>query len=120
MRTEQVHKLERLRGERSNDEVEKTLRALTSAASSYEGNLMEFAIACARARCTVGEISDALERPWGRYTPSFSTSGGAYYDEYGQGAEEIEQTITMAKDFEEAHGRRPRVSAGRRGVGGSL
>lgn len=64
--TAQVEKLQRLRAERDGAAVEAALRALTAAATSGEGNLMELAIDAARARATVGEISDALERPWGR------------------------------------------------------
>lgn len=115
VRAAQVAKLDRLRAERSPEAVSAALRALEAAASSGEGNLMELAIEAARARCSVGEISDALERPWGRYTPTFSTSGAAYYDEYGHGADEIEQTVTAAASFEEVHGRRPRILVAKMG-----
>jgi len=118
VRAAQVAKLDRLRAERSPEAVSAALRALEAAASSGEGNLMELAIEAARARCSVGEISDALERPWGRYTPTFSTSGAAYYDEYGHGADEIEQTVTAAASFEEAHGRRPRILVAKMGQDG--
>jgi hypothetical protein len=69
VREAQIAKLNQLRAERSPDAVEAALRALTTAATSGEGNLMALAIDAARARCTVGEISEALERPWGRYAP---------------------------------------------------
>lgn len=109
VREAQLAKLERLKAERSAEAANAALRALESAASSGEGNLLALAVDAARARCTVGEISEALERPWGRYVPSFSTGGGAYLDEYGQHADEIEQTIAKAVEFEKIFGRRPRV-----------
>ena len=46
---------------------------------------------------------------WGRYTPDFSLSGGAYFDEYGHSADEILQTVALADEFEASHGRRPRI-----------
>ena len=76
VRASQVAKLERLKRERDPEKADAALRALTTAASSYDGNLLDLAIRAAKACCTVGEISDALERPWGRYTPDFSISGG--------------------------------------------
>jgi len=102
--------------------VEAALRALTDSASAADssggGNLMGLAIEAARAKCTVGEISDALERQWGRYTPSFSLAGGAYVDEYGRNHEEIDATIAAAHAFEAAHGRRPRILVAKMGQDG--
>jgi len=118
VRAAQMAKLEQLRAGRSEEGATSALRALEAAAVSGEGNLMDLAIQAARARCTVGEISDALERPWGRYTPSFSTSGAAYYDEYGHGADEIEQTVAAAAAFEQTHGRRPRILVAKMGQDG--
>ena len=109
VRQEQVNKLAKLRGERNEAAAQAALKKLETCASSYEGNLMGFAIEAARARCSVGEISDALERVWGRYTPDFSLSGGAYFDEYGHSADEIQQTVALANEFEASHGRRPRI-----------
>jgi len=79
---------------------------------------MGLAIDAARAKCTVGEISDALEKQWGRYTPSFSTAGGAYVDEYGRDNDEIETTVAAAADFEASHGRRPRILVAKMGQDG--
>ena len=69
MTARQVEKLKRLRAERDDAAVAASLRALTAAASSGEGNLLELAVSAARARATVGEISDALEKQWGRCAP---------------------------------------------------
>uniref|UniRef100_A0A7S3AE50 B12-binding domain-containing protein n=1 Tax=Haptolina ericina TaxID=156174 RepID=A0A7S3AE50_9EUKA len=116
--TEQLTKLARLRAERDDASVAAALRALTDAAGSGEGNLMALAIEAARAKCTVGEISDALEKQWGRYTPSFSMASGSYVDEYGRSSDEIDQTVTAAAEFEEAHGRRPRILVAKMGQDG--
>jgi len=118
VREAQVAKLNRLKAERSPDATHAALRALEIAATSGEGNLLGLAVDAARARCTVGEISEALERPWGRYVPSFSTGGGAYLDEYGQHADEIEQTVAQAVDFEKQFGRRPRILVAKMGQDG--
>ena len=118
VRAAQVAKLERLRAGRDEAVAAAAVRALTAAASSGEGNLMELAIVAARAQCTVGEISDALERPWGRYTPTFTPSGGAYADEYGFEHEEISATMSAASAFEEEHGRRPRILVAKMGQDG--
>ena len=66
----------------------------------------------------MGEISDSLERVWGRYTPDFSLSGGAYFDEYGHSADEIQQTVSAANNFEVTHGRRPRILVAKMGQDG--
>lgn len=118
VRLQQVDKLARLRGGRDEVAAKAALRALEACASSYEGSLMGLAIEAARARCSVGEISDALERVWGRYTPDFALSGGAYFDEYGHSADEIQQTVSAANNFEVAHGRRPRILVAKMGQDG--
>ena len=117
-RETQLAKLERLRAQRDGAQVDAALRALTAAAGSGEGNVMALAIDAARARCTVGEISDALERQWGRYTPSVSLGSGAYYNEYGEASDEIRQTVEAAAAFESAHGRRPRILVAKMGQDG--
>jgi methylmalonyl-CoA mutase len=118
VRLQQVDKLARLRGGRDEVAAKAALRALEACASSYEGSLMGLAIEAARARCSVGEISDALERVWGRYTPDFALSGGAYFDEYGHSADEIQQTVSAANNFEVTHGRRPRILVAKMGQDG--
>jgi len=118
----QLAKLETLRASRDETRVTATLRALTDSASAWDssegGNLMGLAIEAARAKATVGEISDALERQWGRYTPSFHLSSGAYVDEYGRDTDEIDSTVALATDFETQHGRRPRILVAKMGQDG--
>jgi methylmalonyl-CoA mutase len=75
-------------------------------------------VEAARERCTVGEISDALERQYGRYVPSHSVASGAYMSEFGQSAAEIEATVAEAARFAERHGRRPRILVAKMGQDG--
>jgi methylmalonyl-CoA mutase len=118
VREEQVAKLMKLRASRDEGVASAALRALTAAAASGEGNLLDLSIAAAHARCSVGEISDALERPWGRYTPTFTTGGSAYADEYGPETEEIAAIARDAAAFEESFGRRPRILVAKMGQDG--
>jgi len=118
VRAAQVAKLERLRATRDEAAAQAALRALTAAAASGEGNLMAIAISAAHASCTVGEISDALERPWGRYTPTVALNGAAYADEFGSHSDEIAAILREAEAFEAAHGRRPRILVAKMGQDG--
>ena len=118
VRAAQVARLAQLRASRDGDEVARCLRQLTAAAASYEGNLLELSIAAARARCTVGEISAALEQQWGRFRPAHGVASGVYLSEFGSGTPEIEQTVARAAAFEETHGRRPRILVAKMGQDG--
>src|SRR5262249_28745049 len=82
VRAEQLAKLEQLRADRDPAAVETTLAALSDAATG-SGNLLELAINAARAKATVGEISDALEKVWGRHQAEIRTIAGVYRDEVG-------------------------------------
>ena len=68
--------------------------SLTAAAKSGEGNLLDLAIQASRARCTVGEITSALEKIWPRYLPPTRMVSGAYKNEYGE-FDEITQTLRV-------------------------
>jgi methylmalonyl-CoA mutase len=121
VRTEQLAKLAQLRAERDDAEVSAALENLSRAAASTEGglenNLLALAIDAARAKATVGEISDALEKVYGRHQAEIRTLSGVYRDEAGSS-----QNITTASDlvarFEEADGRRPRVLVAKMGQDG--
>ncbi|ADG78717.1 methylmalonyl-CoA mutase OS=Tsukamurella paurometabola (strain ATCC 8368 / DSM / CCUG 35730/ CIP 100753 / JCM 10117 / KCTC 9821 / NBRC 16120 / NCIMB 702349/ NCTC 13040) OX=521096 GN=Tpau_2105 PE=3 SV=1 [Tsukamurella paurometabola] len=121
VRAEQLAKLEQLRAERNDAEVSAALANLSRAAGSSEGglenNLLALAIDAARAKATVGEISDALEKVYGRHQAEIRTLSGVYRDEAGSS-----DTITTASDlvakFEEADGRRPRVLVAKMGQDG--
>jgi methylmalonyl-CoA mutase len=118
VRREQEDKLDRLRAERDAGEVERALDALTKAADGESGNLLALAIDAARARATVGEISDALEKVYGRHSATIRTISGVYRAEAGAGVELIEQARAAAEAFEEAHGRRPRILMAKMGQDG--
>ena len=108
VREAQVARIERIRAERSPAPWREALDALGACAESGEGNLLECAIAAARARATVGEISDTLERVWTRHravTPSISGVYGAAYE----GDEGFARIRTDVESFAREEGRRPRM-----------
>ena len=112
VRREQIEKLERLRAERDTDAVEAALANLTRAAAStesgMENNLLHLAIDAARKMATVGEISDALEKVYGRHQAEIRTISGVYRDEAGK-AKNLTRATELVEQFAEDEGRRPRV-----------
>ncbi|HEV7727808.1 MAG TPA: methylmalonyl-CoA mutase [Modestobacter sp.] len=123
---QQKAKLEQLRAERDSGAVTEALSRLTDAAraaaegrrdSSLESNLLKLAVDAARAKATVGEISDALEAVYGRHSGQVRTISGVYRDEAGD-AGPVEETRRMASEFEEAEGRRPRILVAKMGQDG--
>jgi len=122
--TAQVAKLERLRAERDDEEVRRTLHALTESAGrgaskdgSLDGNLLALAVDAARAKATVGEISDALEKVYGRHKAVIRTISGVYRSEAGK-AENVARVIAATDAFEESEGRRPRILVAKMGQDG--
>ena len=108
VREAQVARIERVRAERAEAPWREALDALGACAGSGEGNLLERAVAAARARATVGEISDALERVWTRHravTPSISGVYGAAYE----GDEGFARIRADVESFAREEGRRPRM-----------
>ncbi len=114
--SQQVAKLERLREERDADDVRRSLEALTRAAEG-DGNLLELAIDAARAKATVGEISDALEKPWGRHRATIRTISGVYKRESGQ-SDAMARVVAATERFAEHEGRRPRILVAKMGQDG--
>lgn len=114
---QQVAKLERLRAERNGDDVDAALRALTHAADTGEGNLLDLAVAAARHKATVGEISDALEKVYGRHQAVIRTISGVYKSEVGNDDAAAAVLAATAK-FEEDEGRRPRILVAKMGQDG--
>jgi methylmalonyl-CoA mutase len=112
-----VKRLECIRATRDTGRVQSTLGALTKAAETGEGNVLELAVEAARARATVGEISDALEKVWGRYRAEIKSISGVYGGQFSDDAEwtamqrEVEQ-------FAGEHGRRPRMLVAKIGQDG--
>src|SRR6201990_1871007 len=116
VRAEQIAKLEKLRAERDQSAVDAALAELSKAATG-EGNLLGLAITAARAQATVGEISDALERVWGRHRAEIRTIAGVYRDEVGR-VSNIASATEMVEKFAEADGRRPRILVAKMGQDG--
>jgi methylmalonyl-CoA mutase len=126
VRAEQIAKLEQLRADRDSDAVNAALDRLTEAAGSDgrrrggsegEGNLLELAINAGRAKATVGEISDALEKVWGRHQAEIRTIAGVYRDEVGK-VSNIASATELVQKFAEADGRRPRILVAKMGQDG--
>ena len=116
VRAEQIAKLQQLRADRDQSAVDAALAELTRAAGG-EGNLLALAIDAARAKATVGEISDALEKVWGRHAAEIRTIAGVYRDEVGKGSN-IGSATELVEKFAEADGRRPRILVAKMGQDG--
>ncbi len=121
---QQIAKLERLRAERDDAEVERTLQALTRSAeagpsTTLDGNLLALAVDAARAKATVGEISAALEKVYGRHQAVIRTISGVYRAEADKaGDAAVAAVLRATEEFEEAEGRRPRILVAKMGQDG--
>ncbi|MFI0944237.1 methylmalonyl-CoA mutase [Streptomyces sp. NPDC021020] len=116
VRASQIAKLRRLRAERDEEACRDALRALTRAAEGT-GNLLELSVDAARAKATVGEISDALEQVFGRHAGQIRTISGVYRDEAGR-TPAADSTRALVERFAEAEGRRPRILVAKMGQDG--
>ncbi len=117
VRDAQIERLARLKRERDSDAVLESLAQLEQCAASGQGNLLECAVDAARKRATLGEISAALEKVWGRYQATTRTIAGVYSAESGSSIE-FTQARQMVEDFEQAEGRRPRILVAKMGQDG--
>jgi len=113
----QIDKLKRLRAERDEATVADRLDALTKAADGA-GNLLELAVDAARAKATVGEISEALEKAWGRHRAEIRSISGVYKREVGGMSPVVEEVRALVEAFEENDGRRPRILVAKMGQDG--
>jgi len=116
VRDEQVARLKELRAKRNDAEVKSALEAVTNCAAA-DGNLLEVCIPAMRARATVGEISDAIEKVFGRYVATTQCVSGAFAAEYGDN-EIISSVRKRTDDFAEKEGRRPRILVTKMGQDG--
>ena len=114
----QIAKLDRLRAERSDEQVEVALAALTKAADTGEGNLLALAIEAGRAKATVGEISLALETVYGRHTAEIRSISGVYSSEVGEETDAVSSVRELVEQFSEREGRRPRILVAKMGQDG--
>ena len=116
VRDEQITRLKELKAHRDAKAVQQTLQAVVNAAESG-GNLLEVCIPAVRARATVGEISDVLEKVFGRYVATTQCISGVYASEYGD-SEIIESLCKRTEGFKEKEGRRPRILVTKMGQDG--
>lgn len=117
VRKEQVQRLQELKASRNSQDVKAALDALTNAASSGKGNLLELAIIAARHRATLGEISSAMENAFGRYKASVKSISGVYSGEM-KNESAFDEVRKLSDRFAELDGRRPRILVAKMGQDG--
>ena len=119
VRLSQIKRLQETKANRNQAEVDKCLEALTKCAEGGEGNLLDLAIKAARSRATLGEISFALEKIWGRFQAMTRTISGIYNTEYGSDKDDkVLIARDMTDDFAKKEGRRPRIMIAKMGQDG--
>lgn len=117
VREQQLKRLKTLRENRDHAKVEAALNALTGAAQSGKGNLLELAIVAAECRCSLGEISMALEKVYGRYKAQIKSIAGVYSKEISMDKDFL-KARQLADAFASAEGRRPRIMVAKMGQDG--
>lgn len=117
VRKEQIQRLKKLRTERNEDEVNAALDHITRIADTGEGNLLEAAVEAARKRATLGEISDAMEKVFGRYKATVRSISGVYSSEIDKD-QNFRKAQDLADEFAELEGRRPRIMVAKMGQDG--
>ncbi len=116
VRAAQIAKLTKLKAERDPKAVSAALDALTEAAKTGTGNLLALAVDAGRAKATVGEITDALEKVYGRHVAEIRSISGVYRKEVG--AKNVDKVLKMVEAFAEKEGRRPRILIAKMGQDG--
>jgi methylmalonyl-CoA mutase len=117
VREKQLARLAEVRARRNSKEVEVALNALTRCAETGEGNLLDLAVSAARKRATLGEISGALEKMFGRYQVVQHTISGVYSAESRQDGDFV-KARKLTDDFAKSEGRRPRILVAKMGQDG--
>lgn len=117
VREAQLRRLDKLRSERDESKVQQSLKTLEEVARSGEGNLLEHAVECARNRASLGEISDAMEKSFGRYEAKIRSISGVYSSEAMKDVD-FEEAKAKAEEFAELEGRRPRIMVAKMGQDG--
>ena len=117
VRLKQIEKLEQLKASRDNEKVAEALAAITRAADTGEGNLLELAVNAARVRATLGEISEAIEKVANRHKAIIRSISGVYSSAFSN-EEEIAEVKQMTDEFLENEGRRPRILIAKMGQDG--
>lgn len=117
VRDSQIIRLNKMKAERDAEKVTQSLEDLANAAKSGQGNLLELAVECARNRASLGEISDALEKSFGRFQATIRSISGVYSSESMQD-KDFEKAKSMADEFSKLEGRRPRIMIAKMGQDG--
>ncbi|NBB26806.1 methylmalonyl-CoA mutase [Cellulophaga sp. BC115SP] len=117
VRLSQIQRLEQIKAVRDNDKVAKALEKITEAANTKQGNLLALAVDAARERATLGEISMALEKVYGRHKAIIRSISGVYSSEVTDD-ENFRIAKEMADDFAKLEGRRPRIMVAKMGQDG--
>lgn len=116
VRNEQIQRLQQLKSERNNGEVQRALEALTNGAAG-NANLLELAVDAARKRASLGEISTAMEKVFGRYKATVKSISGVYSKEMNNN-KEVEDVRRLSDRFASLDGRRPRILVAKMGQDG--
>jgi methylmalonyl-CoA mutase len=117
VRESQIMRLKQLRAERNQEAVKQSLAAITQAAETGNGNLLALAIEAARNKASLGEISDAMEKAFGRYQATVQSVSGVYSNEV-KNNEPFKEAMAKADRFEQLSGRRPRILVAKMGQDG--
>jgi methylmalonyl-CoA mutase len=117
VRDQQIKRLHKLRAERDEQKVQDILNQITKAAEDKTGNLLELSIEAARRRASLGEISDAIEKVYGRHKAVIRSISGVYSSEFAEKGQ-IEKVRLLTDEFEKAEGRRPRILVAKMGQDG--
>jgi methylmalonyl-CoA mutase len=117
VREAQLRRLDKLRSERDDTATREALGAISEAARTGKGNLLELAVEAARKRASLGEISDAMEEHFGRYRAQVRSVSGVYGREFGK-SEKVDEVKQAIERFEEREGRRPRIMVAKMGQDG--
>jgi methylmalonyl-CoA mutase len=117
VRNAQVERLQQIKASRNTAKVKEALVNLTECAQSGDGNLLDLAVQAARERATLGEISDALEKVFGRYKATINSITGVYSREIKED-ETFKKAVELADKFAELEGRRPRIMVAKMGQDG--
>lgn len=118
VREAQIKRLKKLKAERNEVLVQEKLKAMTDAAQSGSGNLLALAVEAARAHATVGEMSYAMEKVFGRHQAEIRTIKGVYLKEVQQGKVDVKDLNKLLDVFQKNEGRRPRILVAKMGQDG--
>ena len=117
VRSEQINRLKEIKEKRNNSAVDKCLEAINQCAKTGKGNLLSLAVDAAKERATLGEISMAIEKEFGRYQATIRTISGVYSSEL-MNDENYNKALNLAQKFEKIAGRRPRIMIAKMGQDG--